>query len=159
MASRLRKFRWDNRGTVLLEAAIVLPVFILITLGMIQFAFVYYNKILLTNAVAAGGLQAAISRGDPNPLTDITNAVRQAAMGLNASQLQIYVCVPTAGANPVCSSTSTATASAFNSSQGQQVTVTLQYPCSLPIAVSGQWSWLNLTGVCPLSASVTEMVQ
>lgn len=147
----------SEKGVAAIEAAIVLPVFFLLTLGMIQFGSVFNNQIVLANAAAAGGLQAAISRGDPTPLTDITNAVNLAATGLNSANLTIYVCVPTTGANPSCSSTSTATQAAFSSSQGQQVTVTLQYQCS-PL-FSLQWASVNLSGLCPLSASVTAMVQ
>ncbi len=148
-----------NAGSVMIEAAFVLPVLILVTMGMLQFAWVFNNKILLSNAVAAGGLQASISRGDPNPLTDITNAVTTAATGLTTANLTTYVCVPTSGANPACSSTSSATAANFNAAQGQQVTVTLSYSCTLPLSFSGSLSLLNLTGICPLTASITELVQ
>ncbi len=157
MLSGMRRFSRDVDGAALVEAAIVLPLLLIVTLGMFQFGLLLYTEMMVANAAGAGGIQASVSRGDTTAGADITSTVNGAA-GLNASGLSTYICLPSTGAT--CSSASSCgTSCNFNTYQGQQVTVTVHYSCSALFVFTGQWSFLNENGICPISASVTEIVQ
>ena len=162
--SRMRRFWQDSGGAALAEAAIVLPLMLIVTLGMFQFGILLNEELLVANAAAAGGRQASVSRGDANAYTNITAAVAAGAANLTAGSLTTYICVNTTGSTPSCAATNACTSNAvcyadFNSDQGLQVTVKVSYACtSLFNFGTTSWSFLNAT-VCPIRTQVTEIIQ
>ena len=141
----------------MVEAALVLPMLLIITLGMFQFGLLLHAEIMVANAARAGGIQASVSRGDTSAGTDITNAVNTAG-ALNATNLKTYICLPSTGAT-CASASSCGTTCNFSSYQGSQVTVTVSYSCKALFVFTGHWTFLNDSGICPISTSVTEIVQ
>jgi hypothetical protein len=80
-ASRPRK----TRGQSLVEFAIVLPLFLLILAGIVDFGMGLYTSITVTNAAREGARLGVV---DDNPV-DIEARVRAAATGLDPTKLTV----------------------------------------------------------------------
>jgi Flp pilus assembly protein TadG len=76
-----------NRGTVLVEFAIVLPIFILILIGTVEFGIVLHNYLILQNASREGARSAAVGISQ----TAIEQRVRDFAFQLNNPSLTVEV--------------------------------------------------------------------
>jgi Flp pilus assembly protein TadG len=100
-----------ERGQTMVEFAIVLPIFVTLLFGIIQFGIAFNNYITITDAARAGARVAAVSRQASNPSGACVNQVQTSASTLNQSQLQV-----------TCSS---------SWAPGSDVTVDVQYPYSI----------------------------
>jgi Flp pilus assembly protein TadG len=146
-----------EEGGSLVEMALVLPMLMLILTGIFAFGIAINNYVQLTNAVNTGGRLLSISRlNTTDPCADTVAVIKHAAPNLTPSLLQFSFVLNTTGyaSNTTsCSSSSTTTGAAANLIQGDPVTITVTYPCSL--GVYGK----NLVPGCTLSAQVTELEQ
>ncbi len=88
---RRRRITRDERGQAIIEFALVLPIFLLLVIGIIQFGIAYNNYITLTDAVRVGAREAAVSRTLPNPEQITTDRVHQAAIRLHKPDLTVTV--------------------------------------------------------------------
>jgi Flp pilus assembly protein TadG len=155
-----------NDGALAVEFALLVPVFLLVILGGVQFGLLIKNYVTLTNAVAVGAMQFAISRSDTTPASDAWTAITNAAPTLTpTTNLQMTLSV--AGTACVTNANSLSTAAAADStcatklaaaapSSGalQSATVTVTFPCGT------QLTWYNFwTSSCNLSSTMTEGVQ
>ncbi len=146
----------DRTGSALVEFAFVMPVLLLIFMGLAQFGILFYNYIMVTNAATIGARQLSISYADTTPYTDTTTVVQNSA---TLSGLTITLAV----GGTTCS-TDTACATALkNANQAGQppnaaipASVTVSYACAIALMPT---SWLNMTGVCPLTATIQEPVE
>lgn len=86
------RIHWKNeRGQALVEFAVVIPIFLMLLLGILQFGIVFNNYITLTDAARAGSRVAAVSRQDSCPECKAKTAVQDAAGGLDQSELGVDV--------------------------------------------------------------------
>jgi Flp pilus assembly protein TadG len=86
LRTRIRARR--DRGSALVEFALVLPVFLLFCTGAMSFGVVFNQYLELTNAVTIGAQILADSRGDTSaPCTQAISAVYNAAPFLKQSNL------------------------------------------------------------------------
>jgi Flp pilus assembly protein TadG len=89
-----------RRGAVLVEAALVLPVFFAIFFGLLEYGRLVMVRQLLDNAAREGARLAVVST---NTLTtqDIQNCVtaRMAGQTLGGITIQVYKADPSSGAN------------------------------------------------------------
>jgi Flp pilus assembly protein TadG len=81
------KRRTKERGTALVEFAFVLPIFILILIGTIEFGIVLHDYLILQNASREGARFAAVG----NSQTAIQQRVRDFAFNLNDGSLDVQV--------------------------------------------------------------------
>jgi Flp pilus assembly protein TadG len=155
---RLRKIARGTRGSEIAEAALVLPIFFMVLLGIYWFGRALNTYASLNHAAREGALAATMSScascgniatTPATVATAVTTALQ--AAGLSPSQIQVYAppsAVSCGGGSPICN-----TASANNNiticsnvqltpaaSPGLPVcgmTVTFQYPYnfSLPFPV------------------------
>jgi Flp pilus assembly protein TadG len=137
----------DQTGAALLEAAIVLPVLVVLALGGIEFGYLINNYVTLTHATRAGGRQLALARPIGNPRAATVGLVQGAAVNLVAANLTITTTV-----NGVACASDAACQSALATARGQPATVTVQYPCVLLTQI------VRIPN-CILSATVTERVE
>jgi Flp pilus assembly protein TadG len=79
----------DQRGQSMVELAIILPVFVVLLFGIIQFGIAFNNYVTLTDAARAGARTGSISRTSSTPVADCTNAVVAAASNLDKSKLSV----------------------------------------------------------------------
>jgi Flp pilus assembly protein TadG len=138
-----------SEGGALVEIAVTLPLVLLIMTGIFSFSVALYQKLMLSEAVSAGGRQAAVEAGQTAPCTDITNAVKSAAPGLDPTQMTTTITVtnPTTNASKSCPGLA-----ATDVASGDQIQLIVTYPCSL-----------NVYGVsyaaCSLTSEITEVAQ
>ena len=147
--------REEERGSSLIEFALVLPILLVVATSTVVFGITLNNYMILTNAVSIGARQLAISRGQTtDPCATTVSAVELAAPTLTAASLSFsYSLNGVSYSGTSCSSASTTTGAAGNLVQGQPARVTVTYPCSL--AAYGK----NYAANCTLSSTLTELVQ
>jgi len=153
----------SERGSSLVEFALVLPMFLLLTTGTFSFGIALNNYLELTNATVTGAQLVAVSRGSKtitNPCSAGVTAIENAAPYLNSANIKYTMTFmdtsgtttnsygPTAGALS-CAGASSSTSSTMV--QGGSVQVIATYPCTLAV--------YGASFGCYLHAQVTEMVQ
>lgn len=82
----------DDRGTAAVELAIVLPILIVLTLGIVEFARAYNAKISLQHAVREGVRVHALGSADPVATT------KNAATSLDPNLITVSTTACTTGA-------------------------------------------------------------
>jgi Flp pilus assembly protein TadG len=121
-----------EQGQSMVEAAVVLPVMLLVLFAIVQFGITFNNYLTLTDAARAGARRAAVSREATDPVAATVSEVRASASDLNQSNLHVSV--------------------TSNWTPGGDVTVTATYPYSISlmgiVVHSGE-----------LSSSTTERVE
>ena len=144
-----------DAGSSLIEFALTLPPLLLIVTGIMVFGIATNNYIMLNNATAIAARQLAVSRGQiTDPCSVASGAVIAASPTMNSANFTFsYLLNATPYGGTSCSSTSTSTGPAGNLVQGQPITVTVSYPCSL------RTYNVNFAPTCNLQSSVTELVQ
>jgi Flp pilus assembly protein TadG len=92
--------RTRRRGAAIVEAAIVLPLFLILLLALCDFARLVMTRQLLDNA-ARSGARLAVTNTATLATTDIQNCVTTALGGqsLNNMTIQVYQVNPSTGAN------------------------------------------------------------
>jgi Flp pilus assembly protein TadG len=107
----------NQQGQTMTEFALVLPILVVFLFGIIQFGIAFNNYVTITDAARAGARKAAVSREDPNRVTDCQGAVLAATDNLNMTQ---------PGAGITCT---------FDPSiqQGTTVQVQVQYPYTIDL--------------------------
>jgi Flp pilus assembly protein TadG len=111
MRARSHEYRWDE-GATAVGTAILLSAFLLLTLGMVQFATAYWNYTTMVLAVDEAGRYAMVyNQGPPTPC---------------GSQTQAASC-------PTLSNTALANCAAV---QGQSILSTYGAPSSVAVSVS-----------------------
>jgi len=141
-------------GGVALEFALVAPLLIAMLLGIVQFSVLFNNISVLTNAASSGALLFSQGRSFTAPYSSAVTAVKGAAGSLVAANLSI-----SASVNGVSCSSDATCLSAFGQG-GIPATVTVTYPCPLVLSDSALvWIGIDSSKFCPLSASMTAVVQ
>ena len=157
---RLRRRAGSERGSSLVEFAIVLPLLMLVTTGVFAFGFALNNYLELTNAVNTGAQLLSISRGvTTSPCTAAINAVYNAAPNLSEGNLAFTFTFSNNGTNTTYTTASKCDAAATEAgspifAQGESVKLVATYPCTL-VGYGFNFSSLG----CTLTANVTEIVQ
>lgn len=78
-----------SRGQALVEFAVVLPVFLLILAGVIDFGLGLYSQMTVINAAREGARLAIVDQ--PFSKADVTNRVQAMTGGLDQSNLTVNV--------------------------------------------------------------------
>jgi Flp pilus assembly protein TadG len=129
--------RSHDRGSALVETALILPVMMLLITGICSMGLALNSYLCLTHAVQAGAMQLAVSAGETgiDPCNMAATTVAAAAPTLNANNIQYTftlngTSVPSSGtftgtANSTCS------ADTADLAPGTTVTVTASYPGNL----------------------------
>ena len=154
---RLRALlRCGDQGSALVEFAMLLPMLLLLTTGIMVFGVAMNNYLQLTNAVSIGARTLAVSAQMVlDPCATASTAITNAAPNLPPSNFTFtYTLNGTTYTGTSCSSSTVTTGAAGNLASGTTVTVTATYPLNL--SVFGKvFSQSNAV----LSATSTELVQ
>lgn len=153
-----RTFRCE-KGTAMVEFALVLPVLLLVMTGIFSFGIVLNNYLELTDAVAVGAQQLAIQRGaSTDPCSVVASAINNAAPYLSSSNIQLTFVLNgttygpyTGTAAATCPSDSVSDGAAGDLKQGKAAQVSATYPCTLGV--------YGYNFGCNLHAQLTEIVQ
>ena len=78
MKNRVRKkFRGED-GQAMVEFALILPIFLLILCGIIDFGWLFYNQLSLNNACREGARYAVVNTAEGNGTQAIINHIENA---------------------------------------------------------------------------------
>lgn len=148
--------RNNQQGSALVEFALLLPMLLLLTTGILVFGVAMNNYMQLNNAVSVGARTLAVNGGMTlDPCVTASTAVINAAPNLNPSLLSFsYSLNGNAYSGTSCSSSSLTTGAAANLASGTTGTVTVTYPLNLSV-FGNQYS----TNGAVLSATASELVQ
>ncbi len=151
-AGPVRRFcRSENEGSALVEMAVTLPILMLIMTGLFSFSIALYQKLLLAEAVSAGGRLLAVDRGDTDPCQTVANAIYSNGPGLAQSRLNLTFVLNGVTTN---AATCPGASGAANGDMvaGQSAEILATYPCTLMV-------YANNFGTCTMQTAVTEVVQ
>lgn len=81
----LKKFTWSQKGQSMVEFALVLPVFVVILFGIIEFSRLWETVNVLTSAAREGARTAAVTGPSVSQTTSSAQNVLSAANITNAS--------------------------------------------------------------------------
>jgi Flp pilus assembly protein TadG len=81
----------SEQGQSLTEFALALPLLALLLFAVIQFGIVFNNYVTLTDATRAGARKGAVGRQLSNPQGAAVTAVRNSAVDLKQSDLNVTV--------------------------------------------------------------------
>ena len=88
------RYRRRERGQALVEIALILPIFLLLLLGIVQFGTVFRDYIALTDATRVGARQAAVARSilpESARVPNVVSKVQNAAVNLDRNKMTITV--------------------------------------------------------------------
>ena len=152
----LRRFLGFDEGSTVVEFALILPMLLMLTTGILVFGVVMNNYMQLTYAVIVGARAVANGSGITlDPCATASSAIIAAAAALNPSKMKFTYSF---GGNPqnsaTCSSPSLESGAAAELKTGTVVVVTVQYPLNLS-AFGNRFSANNAV----MEASSSELVQ
>jgi len=125
----------NRRGQAIVELALVLPVFLLLLVGMMEFGLVLHDYVTVAEAARVGARAAAVHKDNAT----ITAATKNAAPGLPADQLTVTISPELLAAR----TTDTA------------VTVTVVYPVPTYVpSITNPWSGEEYA-ILPATVNVT----
>lgn len=163
---RARIRRNGERGAALVEFALIVPLFAIITFGMCSMGFLFNQYLELTEAVNVGGQQLALARGNyGDPCQSVAGFVAQAAPALSVANMTFTYNIDgspytfakgATGANLSCKSAPSP------NKGGYPVYLQVQYACGGIITMTfgnlGNFSPLPASG-CTLMSQITEISQ
>jgi len=149
--------RAGERGSALVEMALVLPMLLLLTTGLLVFGVAMNNYLQLTHAVNMAARTVSLDGHDagtttytiPDPCATASTAVMSAAPGLTSANISFSYSF-----NGIPASTTTCTNAAANLVSHTNVTVTATYPLNLSV-----YGKVFNQSNAVLQASATELVQ
>jgi Flp pilus assembly protein TadG len=96
----------SRRGGLLLESALMLPVLLILTFGMVDFARIFRTGIIVSNAADTGALFGSSSVANSSNTTAMQNAAIADAIGLSGfTATASSFCTCSAGGSAVSCST------------------------------------------------------
>jgi Flp pilus assembly protein TadG len=169
-----RVWKSDNRGSALVEMAVVLPLMLVLITGMMSMGIVLNNYLVLAHASDIGARYLALNQGQftntatGNPCAMAAQQIQAAAVAIPASSISYGFGITTPPPSPTTtwyggpgtgsggfSGTTGASCGATGSTNlqsGGTVTVSVQYPV-VPMVMFWAHHTINLT------ATTTEIVQ
>jgi Flp pilus assembly protein TadG len=94
MRSAATRLKRREKGQALVEIALILPVFLLLLLGIVQFGTVFRDYIALTDATRVGARQAAVARSiqpESARVPNVVAKVEKAAVNLDKTKMTVTV--------------------------------------------------------------------
>jgi Flp pilus assembly protein TadG len=148
---RRRRFHGDD-GTIIAESALLIPFFVLLLFGMLEFGGAFRDYLTLSSAASTGARQAGIQGNSASADWNIILAVKEASTAMPLGQITrisiFKAATPTASMPASCASGGVADCNSYNASTVASVT----RAASMPL------SWSNCTGptsfYCPTGRNV-----
>ncbi|MEQ1729223.1 MAG: TadE/TadG family type IV pilus assembly protein [Vicinamibacterales bacterium] len=141
----------DERGSVVLEMAVVSPLLLLMVFGLLQFGVIMNSNITLNDAVRVGSRTLATMRGNADPCTATANKMRAAAIGLAVANLSITITVNNTAYGPA--TIPSCAGAGATMVPGNDATARATYPCSAVIL------GIDYIPSCTLSAQTSTRVE
>jgi Flp pilus assembly protein TadG len=142
----------DTRGSVLLEAALIMPLVVLFIAGIADYGVVLYQYHTLSTANGSAVRQLIVSRGFDNPYTGVLAQYNDWAPNLSVQGNQITVSVENSDDELTPCATDTSCKALLDDAVGKQATVSIDYPCTTTFIPS-------MASPCPILITASGMVE
>lgn len=146
--------RPDERGSVLLEAALVMPLVVLLIAGIADYGVTLYQYHTLSTANGSAVRQLVVSRGFSNPYASVLAqyATWAPTIAVNGGQITVSV-ENSSGTMTACTDATTPTCKTLlDGAAGKKATVALNYPCTVTFIPS-------MASPCPIKVTASGMVE
>ena len=155
---RRRRFHGDD-GSIIAESALLVPFFVLLLFGMLEFGGAFRDYLTLSNGVTTGARQAAIQGNNASADWNIILAVKDAMRAMPQSQIKRIVIFQAASATATLDPTKCKVASSVADKCNVYTTTSSPTPLSgVTAAATMPSSWSDCTGptvgYCPTARSV-----
>lgn len=154
------RLRDDTRGSVLIEATLVMPLIVIILAGMTEWGLAMYQYHLLSTATSEAVRQLIISRGTTTPLTYVNTAFNTWAsnLGVTPSQVTVEIQDPTkadfAGwQSPACNTLTEAQCAAqIALAPAKPARVSVNYACKMQFTP-------QFVSLCPIKITMVGIIE
>jgi Flp pilus assembly protein TadG len=85
MKKRFRRWRQREDGQAMVEFALILPIFLLILCGIVDFGWLFYNQLTLNNACREGARYAVVNTADNADTQAIINHIENVSSNVFAN--------------------------------------------------------------------------
>lgn len=148
----LAALRDDTRGSVFVEAALIMPLVVLFIAGIADYGVVLYQYHTLSTANGSAVRQLIVSRGFDNPYTGVLAQYNDWAPNLSVQGNQITVSVENSD-DELTTCTDDATCKALlDDAAGKQASVSIDYACATTFIPS-------MASPCPIQITASGMVE
>lgn len=146
----LAALRDDKRGSVFVEAALVLPLTVIVLAGILEWGLTLYQFNLLSTATSNAVRLLIISRGYTTPYENVTDQFTAWAKGMDFGDgkpgtITVSVNGTTCDNNASCKT-------ALDTALGKDATVTASYDCVMQFTP-------ELASLCPITIRMTGVVE
>jgi len=145
--NKLSRLRDDTDGSVFIEAAVVVPLIVLILAAMTEWGLALYQYHLLSTATSQAVRQLIANRGFDDPYVNVLNEYKTWAKTLGVQDNQIIVTVN----GKTCSSNSSCK-SELDLALGKSASVEVNYPCTMQFTP-------QIASPCPIKLVMTGLVE
>jgi len=118
-----------RRGQALVEFALVLPLFLLLLCGVLDFGFMLYSRMTVINA-SREGARLAVTAADPSTIPSV---VQGRVMAVSGGLATSYVSVSTSCVPIVSGSCNFSSSTSSQAGDGVKVTVNYDYHTFFPL--------------------------
>ncbi len=122
-----------RQGAALVEMALVLPIFVMITLGIVEFGRAMMVSQLVTNAAREGTRLAIVDGTTNSEVDDFVEQFLNASVGVAAADVTVTITVEEAAGNPSAGN------AVENASAKDLVTVKVEVPFDKVSYVAGSY--------------------
>jgi Flp pilus assembly protein TadG len=142
----------DTDGSVILEAALVMPLVVLLVAGIADYGVTLYQYHTLSTATGSAVRQLIVSRGFANPYSGVQTQFSNWApnLSITTAQFKVYV-ADSAGTLQECTSNATCK-TALDAAAGRQGSVSVNYACTTTFIPS-------MASPCPIKISASGMIE
>ena len=150
----LAALRDDTRGSVFVEAALIMPLVVLFIAGIADYGVVLYQYHTLSTANGSAVRQLIVSRGFDHPYAGVLAQYNDWAPNLSVQGDQITVSVENSdGTLTACTDETDPTCKILlDDAAGKQATVSINYPCTTTFIPS-------MASPCPIKITASGMVE
>lgn len=142
----------DTRGSVFVEAALVMPLIVMILAAITEWGLTLYQYHVLSTANASGLRQLIISRGFANPRSAVINEFTTWSSTLGVKPEQVKVEVQDLSSKFVeCKSDAECT-TALDTAAGRSGRVSVNYPCTMQFTP-------QVASPCPIVIVTTGLIE
>lgn len=148
----LAALKGDTQGSVFVEAALVLPLVVLILAAVTEWGLALYQYHILSTANGAAVRQLIINRGFPDPYTNVLAEFDTWAQNLNIQSNQVTVSIQdSANVFQDCAADAACT-TLLDAAEGKAGRVTISYPCEMQFTP-------QIASPCPIRIETIGLIE
>lgn len=144
--------RHGERGSVLLEAALVMPLIVLLIAGIADYGITLYQYHTLSTANGSAVRQLIVSRGFADPYDGVLAQYATWAPNLSVQGSQITVSITDSTGTLVTCDKNATCKTLLDGAAGKKATVAINYACTTTFIPS-------MASPCPIKITASGMVE